>query len=36
MLRDIGVDYAQGYAIGRPQPLQEPAPLAPSAQTLAR
>jgi EAL domain-containing protein (putative c-di-GMP-specific phosphodiesterase class I) len=22
-LRDIGVDYAQGYGIGRPQPLEE-------------
>ena len=22
-LREIGVDYAQGYSIGRPQPIEE-------------
>jgi diguanylate cyclase (GGDEF)-like protein/PAS domain S-box-containing protein len=28
-LRKLGVDYAQGYAIGEPVPLEEPAPGAP-------
>jgi EAL domain-containing protein (putative c-di-GMP-specific phosphodiesterase class I) len=26
-LHKIGVDYAQGYAIGAPQPFEAPAPL---------
>jgi diguanylate cyclase (GGDEF)-like protein/PAS domain S-box-containing protein len=27
MLRDLGVDYAQGYAIGRPQPFEQVYPI---------
>ena len=23
MLREMGIDYAQGYGVGKPQPLQE-------------
>jgi EAL domain-containing protein (putative c-di-GMP-specific phosphodiesterase class I) len=34
ILRDIGIDYAQGYAISRPQPLQQPVCAAPGVETL--
>jgi EAL domain-containing protein (putative c-di-GMP-specific phosphodiesterase class I) len=27
-LRELGVDYAQGYGIGKPEPMPEPVPLA--------
>ncbi|MFO7565057.1 MAG: EAL domain-containing protein, partial [Enhygromyxa sp.] len=34
-LRDLGVDYAQGYGIGKPEPMPEPGPESASLQTGA-